>query len=163
MELLKKITSKSVMGGKVEKPDEHIDLYTVYGIATGVRTGESTFGPWNSLTGSFEAVRVGDGEVFASSQCFLPEPMNGIIAGQLGQDESPQGIQFAVMVGVKPADTATGYEYTTSPLMKPSENDALSSMRDIVKALPAASKKQLPAPLKTPVPSKSPVKKKGGK
>lgn len=160
MELLKKISSKVVIGSK-EKirgmvAKGAIELYTVYGVATGVRSGESNFGAWESLIGNFEACRTDDGVMFGSSQCFLPDPVGGMVAGQLNGGET-SSVQFAVMIGAKPSDTAIGYEYTVTPLVEPAENDALSVLREKVSA-----QKALPAPAKEKSPS-APKKKSGKK
>lgn len=128
-EMLKKISAKTIMGGKVKAPEKQTDLYTVYGVATGTRTGETDKGPWVSFTGSFEAVRLSDNAKFVSPQVFLPEPMQGMLLSTLDGDAS---VEFAVVIGNKPSDSPVGYEYTVRPLVKPQENDAVAQLRSQV-------------------------------
>jgi len=48
--LVRKISAKSVCG-KVEKPKKATPLFTVIGIASKTKSGQSDFGPWTSLLG----------------------------------------------------------------------------------------------------------------
>lgn len=148
MELIKKITAKTVLGDRPERPAKGtVDLYTVYGIANGLVQRESDFGPWTKLTGSFEAVRIKDGEVFNSGACFLPEPMNSMLAAQLSQTDkegkrTTRAVEFSIMVSVKRTDTAIGYEYVAKSLVTLDQADPLAALREkTVKALPAPTKK----------------------
>lgn len=148
--LIRKISSKTVLGGVPEVPTKATPLYTVIGVATGVRTGASSYGEFTALKGQFEATNLATGEQVTAPQCFLPEPLNGMIAAQLAMvddDGNPlaKTARFAVEVGVIPAKTATGYEYTARELVDTTENDPLADLR---KALPAPAKKALPAPAK---------------
>ena len=135
-ELVRKLSPKTVLEKKVEAPSKATPLYRVYGIARGVRSGESQFGIWTALVGSFEAIRIDDGAVFAGIQCFLPEPMNGMIADKLRHDSETKEVQFAVEVGIKPSDVPVGYEYTSKPIVDVEQADALAGLREKV-ALPA--------------------------
>ncbi len=141
--LIRKISAKAVLGASPEKPKKAINLFTVIGIAQGVQTGTTDYGEWTALKGQFEATNKETGEVFQAPKCFLPDPLNGMIAATL-QETDEEGnrvnssVQFAVEVGVKPADTATGYEYTTKEIVESNEADPLAALRDAVtKALPA--------------------------
>lgn len=139
VEMLKKLTAKAIMGEKVKAPEKATVLFTVYGIANGVRKGETNFGPWVALTGNFEAVRKSDGKVFRSSNVFLPEPMHGMLVAAVSADDT-RNVQFACNVILKPrADLAIGYEYIAEPVVESGENDPLAALRSSVKAL-------LPAP-----------------
>lgn len=171
MELLRKLSSKTIMGGgpTVIRPlatEKGTALYHVYGMAHKVRRGEGDNGPWVSLIGRFEAVRQNDGKIFSSPQCFLPAPMDEMLAGQLeltepvmekevdkdGKETGKQvqavdsegvgktkpvndSVQFGLEIGVKTAETAVGYEYTSIPLVEPGGADPLADLR-----------KQLPKP-----------------
>lgn len=143
--LIRKISAKSVCGS-TEKPKKATKLYIVGGIANKVKTGDSMYGPWTALVGQFEATNIETGEVFVAPQCFLPEPMNGMIASSLEQVDDDgkrvnNSVQFAVEVGVKPAETTVGYEYTAKEIMKSDAADPLAAIREkIATALPAPSK-----------------------
>ena len=143
--LIRKISAKSVCG-RIEAPKKAVKLFTVFGIATKVKTGQSDYGPWTALVGQFEAVNAETGEIFQAPQCFLPDPMNSMIAEQLEEcDEDgnrvTQSVQFSVDVGIKPSDVPVGYEYTTKTVVESDNADPLAALRD-------ASAKALPAPKK---------------
>lgn len=145
--LIRKISAKTVCG-KIEKPVpvKGKQLYIVGGIANKVKTGDSQFGTWTALVGQFEATNVDTGEVFVAPQCFLPEPMNGMIAAALEATDKDgkrvnQSVQFAVEVGVKHAENQIEYEYTAKEIMKSDSADPLAAIRETIqKALPAPSK-----------------------
>lgn len=140
MKLLKKITTKALCG-KIKAPAEGagtVWLYTVYGIAHGVKTGESTYGLWEAVTGQFEAVTE-DGEAFASPVCFLPEPMQGVISAGVRNGDA---VEFSVRIGVEESDTQTGYEYVCAPKVEPAESDTLENLRRL--SLPAPEPEQQP-------------------
>lgn len=143
--LIRKISAKSVCG-KVEKPKKAEPLFSVLGIASKTKTGNSDYGPWTALVGQFEATNFATGEVFVAPQCFLPEPLNSMLAESLNEtdDEGKQvnnSVQFAIEVGIKPSDVPIGYEYTTKEVVKADTADPLAALRD-------ASAKALPAPKK---------------
>lgn len=169
-QIIRKITTRHVIAnvkyfvpqadkdGNVAK--DVIPLYRMFGQATGVRKGESDNGPFVALTGRFEAVVVAadpqtgevDAKVYAAPECFLPEPMNAMIADELDQRDATgkrvvQSLQFAFEVGVKAAKTATGYEYTCTPLIEREGADPLAAMREKMAALPPPKKTAaLPGP-----------------
>lgn len=139
--LIKKISAKTVFGD-VAVPEKAVALYTVMGIANGIRTGNSTYGEWLALTGQFEAMNLETGEAFVAPQCFLPEPLNGLIAAKVrtpDENGKPVSVRFAVEVGLKPAKSTFGYEYTVRELVDASENDPLADLR---KSLPEPKKQE---------------------
>lgn len=139
-QLLRKLSPRTIMEANIEVPKKHIPLYTVYGIATGVRSGDSAYGTWTALTGNFEAVRASDGQVFQGPQCFLPEPGLSMITSALDKGDT-EGVQFALVIGVKPSakEPDKKYEYTTQPVVKPENTGVLADLREQAhKALPAA-------------------------
>lgn len=128
--IVKKLTRKSVIGSppKIEEPTS---LYTIYGVANGTRHSmEDTrgFGEWCALLGTFEAKRTSDGEVFAAPQCFLPEPMNTMIAQQIDSGEV-ESVQFAFEICVNPSDSPVGYEWAAKPIVAPTLSDPLQDLR----------------------------------
>lgn len=134
MEFLRKMSAKSLMGS-INKPEKQVDLFAVTGIANDIKTGTSTYGDWTALIGQFEGANVETGEGYISTQLYLPEPMNSVIAERIKAGDT--GVEFGVIIGVKPADNAFGYEYTTKPIVQPKENDALSDLRSkMMAALP---------------------------
>lgn len=140
MNIVSKLSAKKVCG-KIKKPDAKTPLMQVFGIATGIKTGESNFGPWTALTGAFRATRLSDGEVYQSGSCFLPKMGTELIAPML-KKEGVDGLEFAFNIGVVPSDNAIGYEYYVEPMLEAKENDPLELLQKRVTqaALPAPEK-----------------------
>lgn len=128
IQLISKIAPRTVVG-KFAKPTKQEKLFSVYGLASGLQVGESSYGGWECLTGSFEAVNLATGEVFQSPRCFLPHTAHGMIASQFKTGADGISVKFALEIGIKPAATSVGYEYTVTPLVKPSEDDAMAQLR----------------------------------
>lgn len=155
---VKYFVPKADKDGNVSK--DVIPLYRIFGQASGIRKGESDNGPFTALTGRFEAVIVAadpetgevDQKTFASPECFLPEPMNAMIADELDRRDANgkrevQSLEFAFEVGVKAAKTSVGYEYTCTPLIERQGADPLAAMREKIAALPPPKvKAALPGP-----------------
>lgn len=137
--LIKKISAKNVCGKMKQEvltqgPDgkdiigfKEKDIMQVIGVATATRSGETTFGDFMGLRGQFQATNLETGETFRSSQCFLADDLTDLIAAQLST-EGVKTVEFAFMVGIRPNETAIGYEYTARPLMETSNNDPLEKI-----------------------------------
>lgn len=140
IEILRRMTSKFICGDELQAPENQVDLYTVYGAATDIVSGEGAYGPWQGLAGRFEACRISDGKMFASMKCFVPEPMGSILCEKVSDLGEGEKVEFAIIVGIKPADSKTGYEYTCSPVVSPEASSELSVLRSqALAALPAPS------------------------
>jgi len=135
-DLLKKITTKLVMGDRVtvmDVKDGPIHLYGVIGICTGSKVGESQYGAWIGFTGQFEATRYKDGARFIAPIAFIPEPASSMMAGALdraAKNNQEPSLQFAFIIGAKKSTAAIGFEYTVEPVLQASQNDALQALRD---------------------------------
>ena len=140
--LLKKLGTKQIIGDvlkvskSIENDGDTILLYSLYGESDGVKTGPGTFdNPWTAFQGNMEAVNQLTGEVFSSTQCFVPEPLNTMLLGALKENDK---IEFAFSVHLKRRDDLpTNYEYIVEPKQEPQSNDRLAKMRELI---------QLPAP-----------------
>lgn len=145
--LIRKVTAKSICG-KMSPPEKAKRLFSVFGIATKTKTGASDYGSWTALIGRFEAVNIETGEVFEAPQCFLPEPLNTMIAEALDEVDEDENrvntsVGFSVEVGIKPSDVPIGYEYTTKENVKADTADPLAALREqTAKTLPAPAKKK---------------------
>lgn len=139
-EIIKKISAKTVCGkikqevlGKDGDDQDVIgfrerSLMRVIGVATGVRTGTTNFGEFVAFRGQFQATDLSTGKEFRSSQCFLPDDVTGMIHAQLASGDT-KAVEFAFDIGIRPRDDLPiGYEYTSKPLLKPSENDPLTNL-----------------------------------
>lgn len=161
--LLKKMSAKAIVGNvkEVAKSIEHdgdkTPLYNVYGICTGIETGEhQTNGPWIGFKGSFGAINLVTGEEFSATKCFLPDPMPGLLENAMRDNDS---VEFALEVALKRRDDlAVGYEYMVTPLIDAQEADPLAHLK--AKALPKASVQQLDAPKAEAAETKPAAKKK---
>lgn len=162
--ILKKINPKDVMEMKIKDVPYPADLYTVIGRANNIREGESQYGPWVSLRGEFEAVRISDGKRFYSAECFVPGPAGDLLVNQVrgfiveaipvteeqrkkaGQTYRVTGefVEMALIVSTVASkrDGGAPYEYTVRPVVPVQKADALAALRaKMLKALP-----MLPAP-----------------
>lgn len=142
-EITNKISAKRIMG-KLAAPEKQTALYVVFGIADGLKAGESNYGPWEALTGQFEATVVSgenEGKRHYGTQLFLPKGAHDTVAGRL-RVEGNTSVEFAMEIGCKPAaDAPKGYEFTFKPISKPGAADPLAALRESVqKALPNLSK-----------------------
>ena len=146
MQLLKKLGAKQILGNVKKVVTENCKndgdiykAYSIYGIASGTKTGTSQFGDWMAYTGSFEAVNYITGESIKSIQAFIPEPLNSIIKEGLLKHET---VQFAFTVSVKRRDdTKEGYEYLVEPHTNVTSTDELSQLRAL---LPDLTEKTVP-------------------
>jgi hypothetical protein len=142
MQLIKKISTKTVLGKRPDVPegDKAVFLWDLIGIANGSKHGESANGPYTGLTGQFQAINRLTGEVYRSGIAYPPAVALDMVLGQLGPEV--QSVQFAFSIGVKKdGQAATGYVYVAEPLVNVSENDPLEALIGKVKhALPAPAK-----------------------
>jgi len=154
--LKRKLSVKEVCGTlpRMNAGDPSRSLMHIIGKANRVKEGVGDFGPWQKLMGQFEAVNLETGEIFVSPQCILPEPMNGMIAGQILNAESSAApvIDFALEIGVEASGKAggTGYEFTTRPLVEARETDALAELRKHVPKLIGAPEAEAEAEAEAP-------------
>lgn len=151
MEIVKKLSIGKLVG-KVTGflPDSRTDITPVemgrvVGIARGIKTGESTFGPWRALTGDFvfiPSVGAKKDQKFRSGQLFMPDVALDLVAPIVENIERGNGVEVAFSLSARnDADSSVGYVYTCAFLMEPADNDPLVGL--LTKALPA------PAPEKT--------------
>lgn len=153
MQLLRKISARTVFGGKsavletvFKDKTKPQPLYRVVGICNGTRHGQTIEGEdgtqrpakqapsptdkmrdWQALLGNFEATNLQTGEVFRSGVCFLPSYVADIVAGQLIGDT--QSVKFAFDVyAVFDENSITSYQYQAMPLMAVSEDDPLKQL-----------------------------------
>ena len=132
----KKLSSKVVVDKDVKslrKIAEEGDkaLFNIMGIATSTETGAGDHGPWTALKGQFEATNLETGEVFQSAKAFLPSVAQDIVEGQMIShgDGQVEAVRFAFEIGIKANDSAIGFEYTCSSLMKVADHNPLEDLR----------------------------------
>lgn len=142
--LLRKLAPATVCPDKLKRLDiegapTEVMLYDIYGIAVKTRAGKTDKGEWTQFKGQFEAVTE-DGEVFGSGACFVPQPFEDMLFGQLAQaqEADPKAtVQFACRVSIVPPvkgkPSATGYEYRCMPLVEAAESSPVAALRNLVK------------------------------
>lgn len=117
-------------------------LLALFGNVTGVKSGESNFGPWLKFVGSIAAQNLITGEFFRSGAAFLPEVATQLL---LPAVESAEGaVQFGFQIDIKKDEASSvGYQYTVKPLLPMETSDPLLLMASEIESnFPVA----LPAP-----------------
>lgn len=148
--LLKKIGSKQILGTSIgeltksfcENDGDVVDAYSVFGVANGLKSGESNFGEWAALTGQIRAVgHIGDAEncEYASQTCFAPNEIMAILAPALREHDS---VEFAFTVCLKRRDDLDrGYEYVVKPKTEVKSADQITHLRNLALSKPEAEEK----------------------
>lgn len=143
--MVKKLGAKQIIGN-VKKAvadfcandGDKVSLYTIFGVANGVKTGTSNYGDWTAFQGSFEAANYVEGTSYASNQAFITEPLQSMLVAALRESDT---VEFAITVDVKRRDDLNqGYEYLTTPHISTKENDPLAHLRSAVPQIAAPSK-----------------------
>lgn len=135
MELLNKITMKGIECQP--KPatiaeGSKVALARIFGRSDGYKIKASDYGESCAFQGTFEAVRLADGQTFRASKVFLPKQIEGLLASAHNSTEG-EPIDFAVEIGVKSAKNAYGYEWTVTPLFESKgPADTLAHLREAV-------------------------------
>lgn len=133
--LVSKISTKTVCGKidvkeLIEAGDDGVKLYNVVGVATGTKSGESTFGPWEALTGNFQATRESDGQTFVGGNLFLPSAAHNMVSGQLTGEVGEQ-VEFAMQVSAVYDESAQcKYRFEIEPLLEPSNDSPLAKLAE---------------------------------
>ena len=149
--LVNKITMKSVCGAPEMQSVEIVDesgvkktvlrgverLYMrVVGVARGSENITSQYGDSIKFLGDFRAINIQTGEVFNAGNVFLPNIAESYVYNALEavkHAEGFSGLELAFDIGVKPASTPMGYEYTVKPLIEPAtKDDHLSKLLDVL-------------------------------
>lgn len=132
MAQVKKLSVATVFGGiqrdtlKRILDGERIKVMMVYGMAVGVKTGQSTYGDWTALVGQFKAIHPETGEVSEAATLFLPDVALIPIQVQLAANNN-QAVSFAMEVyasaAVNPKPGGSPYEYSFEHVLPPAEDD----------------------------------------
>jgi hypothetical protein len=140
--IITKITMKSI--GAQPKPKsikegESIKLANVYGRVRGMETGSTQYGDYTLFRGTFEAINLKTGEVYAAGKMILPAVLESLITGNF----TDEAMDFAFTITAMYSEKGnTGYTFGASPLIEPAAADELEYLRKAaLPALPAPSKK----------------------
>ena len=121
----RKLSAKIIVGKRIGQVTEAKDLFTVIGIATGTRSGQSNYGEWTGLKGQFEVVRCDDGKVLRAPIMILPDAAMAELTGN-GLDYP---LQFGFLVRVVPSINDAGFEYEVIKVVDPANHDPLEDLR----------------------------------
>jgi hypothetical protein len=124
---VKKLTTKIIVGKKIGKIEQRTTLYTVIGVASDLKTGESNYGAWTALVGRFEAERTADGQMFIAPLLLLPDEATA--APIISAVKIHEGVEFALIVSAEPTLSAPGYVYDITAVVAPRRNDMLAILR----------------------------------
>lgn len=123
---INKITVKDVWGAKPkvsEIPEgQELALCRMAGFASGVKTGESTYGEWAALRGEFSARNASTGEIFASATCIVPGAMGDMLVKATRDalhEDADAKVKFSVDVSIKVSQRdPEKYEYVVRPVIE---------------------------------------------
>lgn len=147
-QLTKKLSLKTIIGrvdvkelhaaneDKTPKHPNGIDLFTVGGRITGIKTGNSTYGEWKAFIGNCGATRHSDGVEFRGAELFLPSVAETFVEPVVLEAKGAP-VDFAFIIGVKPMTKPSGelsYEYTVKPLIEADAVDPLAELMAKMKA-----------------------------
>jgi hypothetical protein len=124
---VRKLTVATVYGKVLVKDipeDDELKLCRIAGTATKTVHGESNYGPWSGLVGTFAGANYNTGEVFTAATALLPEPMGSALVQALEgaqQEDAAASLKFSVDIfAVVSARDPNKYEYRVRPVI---END----------------------------------------
>lgn len=138
MALIKKISVKTVCGDlkamlREGKLTDGMKLMRVFGIANGIATGVSEYGPWVAFKGTFEAMSYFTGKISHSGRCLLPDVASEVLEGVVLTAEGRAGVEFGFEIILKFDDkSATGYIFEAEPILAPAQNDPLMQLKRTV-------------------------------
>lgn len=160
--ITKKVSARTLVGNvksyiKDLQNGQDMDIMRVVGLANGLKQGETNFGEWTALIGSFVAEPlVGEkaGKRVRTGQIFLPDVALNLVVGAVENLAKGESVELAFTIGVeRDDDIMIGYVYTASFLVEPEINDPLEMLMQ--KALPAPKAEDKPADkAKEPAPAK---------
>jgi len=104
------------------------DYMRVVGIVRGYDVKTSQYGDSVEFKGQFRAVNMTTGEESNAGKLFLPHIAESYVYNAFeshSRTDGFTGLEVAFDIGIKPASTAAGYEYTVKPLIEQKEPDTL--------------------------------------
>jgi hypothetical protein len=159
-----KITAATVMtviDGKPAPNPNPVFVMRAGGVASGIKTGVSDYGPWKCLTGDFVAYGP-DGVEQRAPYLFLPEVAQIPIETALTNNQGA-AVTFLVDVQVKAdKESSVGYVYTFEPVVRPGGADPIAALLAQAAPLKVGDKTfggalALEAPKDDPAPAPAPA------
>lgn len=147
--LEKKLSPKTIMSKTISKAlfDDKgtpVDLFVVAGLARGLKTGESNFGPYTEFHGDFGAVDQLSGELVRANRLLLPPVVTNPLREAVTAAEGGT-VEFCYMIGIRPDPKGErGYEYTCKPVKAPKESDEFAAIANRYLTSPGSAPAALP-------------------
>lgn len=103
-------------------PNPDFKVCRIVGFASGVKRGDSSYGPWAALVGEFAATNYETGEVFGSKTAIIPGPMGEALVTSTEQallEDAESKVRFSCDVFVRRSarDPKRKYEYIVRPVI----------------------------------------------
>lgn len=125
----KKLSAKIIIGKRIGKIDKPMDLFSVIGVATGVKSGQSTYGEWQGWRGQFEVVRCSDGKVMQAPLLILPPAARDSLWPSYDTVIDSFPFEFGLLIGIDPSTNQAGFEYRAE-VMFARAADPLARLRE---------------------------------
>lgn len=149
LNLERKISPKSIIGNvkalaKKYKNGERVELYTVIGSCTDIKTGTTAHGDYVGFIGSFEAVNLLDNKGYTSKECFIPEPYSSVlhdaVKNEIAESAKNGGeiktVDFALKILIEiDENQSTGYIYHSESLLEMTPTSALDHLRGAMQSV----------------------------
>lgn len=153
MKLLKKISIRDLNGFKtgdvkklVKDAAGEVFVARIIGSARKVIIGTSTFGDYYEFSGDFRGFNIA-GVEHAGGKCYLPEPVDALLAGALA-GEGNVAVDFAYDIFVvEDTKTEVGFQYRVQQLTEAAPSEPLLALTSKLAPLAlAAPKAEEPTP-----------------
>jgi hypothetical protein len=121
-------------GAEVKKPgaQEPYPLCRIFGRATNVIVIEDprkTGNTFYALGGSFQAINLHTGEVYASGKCFLPSGIHELVLEPLQGDSPASSVEFAFDLFSVRSGNLSGYSVIGKSLREVKMSDSMLAMK----------------------------------
>lgn len=117
----------------------------VIGVIYSTKVVTSTYGDSIEFSGQFQGINLETGEVYEGGKLFLPNVAEMYTVGAFNVASHTDGfksLDVAFDIGVKPANTAHGYEYTIKPLIQAEPTESpFARFAAILPPLPSSAPK----------------------
>lgn len=151
-QILSKLSIKTAVGDtkQFKAFEKQTPVLRVIGLVRAKETGTTTYGDFVRFKGEFHATNLLTGEASVSAVCFLPSPVDQMLAdvlnGRAEGDKNPVEFGFDIDVLPDPA-TEVGYQYRVRTLVEAKQSDP---MEDLMAKLNSAAPLAIAAPVIKP-------------
>lgn len=132
-QILSKLSIKTAVGDtkQFKQFEKQTPVLRVIGLVRAKETGTTTYGDFVRFKGEFHATNLLTGEASVSAVCFLPSPVDQMLAdvlnGRPEGDKNPVEFGFDIDVLPDPA-TEVGYQYRVRTLVEAKQSDPMEAL-----------------------------------